>query len=336
MTSALLIRLGGLGDLLVALPALRLVRASFPDAVLHLLARKEYGGLLREAGVVDLIFSADDPKWMPLFDAEALARPAPGGGSGKAPGPAEFGRELPRYDWIAGWFHGGTAAAPGWRGGTGENAGALPLQAFRYDPASGAPISRWLFDATADFLGAAGRPGPPAGVGRDGRSLASFDDCRLLFSADATRRERFAVVHPGSGSPRKRWPLDRFRRVIEVLAERGLGGFLVTGEAESDLEEALGRFPLPRGWRRRVRPPLSDLARLLRAAAVYVGNDSGPTHLAAACGAETIAVFRREFAAAWAPFGRSTILSAPSVEDVAAADVLDAAAKVLKFPGPLC
>jgi ADP-heptose:LPS heptosyltransferase len=158
---------------------------------------------------------------------------------------------------------------------------------------------------------------------------ASFDDCRLLFPTDLPRREPFAVVHPGSGSPKKCWPLDRFRRVIEALGERGLGGFLVSGEVEAGLEESLGRIPLPSGWRRLVRPPLSDLARLLRAAAVYVGNDSGPTHLAAACGAQTIAVFREEFAAAWAPFGRGTVLSAPNVEEVAVEDVIAVLTRVL-------
>jgi ADP-heptose:LPS heptosyltransferase len=217
----------------------------------------------------------------------------------------EFHRELSRYDWIAGWFHGRPEAA-------------LPLRAFLYDPASGSPISRYFFDKTADFLRAAGR------------TLASFNDCCLLFSADPTRRERFAVVHPGSGSRKKRWPLDRFLKVIDALRERGLGGFLVSGEAEADLEDSLGRLPLPPGWRRLVRPPLSDLARLLRAAAVYVGNDSGPTHLAAACGAETIAVFREEFAAGWAPFGRSTVLSAPNVEDVAAKDVIAVLMRILE------
>ena len=117
--------------------------------------------------------------------------------------------------------------------------------------------------------------------------------------------------------------------MIEALGERGLGGFLVSGEAEAGREADLDALPLPSGWRRLVRPPLSDLARLLRAAAVYVGNDSGPTHLAAACGAETIAVFREEFAAAWAPFGRGTVLSAPSVEEVAVEDVIAVLTRVL-------
>ena len=206
MTSALLIRLGGLGDLLVALPALRLVRVSFPDAFLHLLARKEYGGLLLEAGVVNAVSAADDIKWMPLFDAggPVLAnaggqaetpvppRLARGGGPGKAPVPAhaggqsEFRRELSRYDWIAGWFHGRVPPREPGRtfspvptrepGRTKVGVTLLPRE-FLYDPASGSPLSRYFFDRTADAL----------------RSIvvapaASFDDCRLLFPTYPPRR----------------------------------------------------------------------------------------------------------------------------------------------------
>jgi len=340
MTSALLIRLGGLGDLLVALPALRLVRASFPDATLHLLARKEYGGLLREAGVVDAVSAADDMKWMPLFD-------------GSVSFPGEFRREMGRFDWVGGWFHGGRGpglcpgvnfsregssldgrtktADPGSRGGTGEDAGlrdffvaastpapgALPPRAFVYDPASGAPLSRYFFDRTGEFVREAGRPVP------------TFDDCRLLFPSDTASRKQFAVVHPGSGGPQKCWPLGRFFRVIEALRERGLGGFLVSGEAEAGLEESLARLPLPPGWRRLARPPLADLAGLLRAAAIYVGNDSGVTHLATACGADAVAVFRTEFVAAWKPFGRCFVRSAPDVAAIAAEDVIAVVGRAL-------
>jgi ADP-heptose:LPS heptosyltransferase len=363
MTSALLIRLGGLGDLLVALPALRLVRATFPEANLHLLARKEYGGLLLEADVVNVVSAADDLKWMPLFD-------------GSVPFPGEFRREMSRFDWVGGWFHGvrdvcddqvvfadrvdrvvrgaglcpgvkfrregssldgrTRAADPGSPGGTGEDAGlrdffesvsipapgALPPRAFVYDPASGVALSRFFFNRTEEF------------IREVGRAVPAFDDCRLLFPSDTTSRKRFAVVHPGSGSPRKCWPLDRFRRVIEALRERGLGGFLVSGEAEAGLEESLGRLPLPFGWRRLVRPPLADLAGLLRAAAIYVGNDSGVTHLAAACGVDAVAVFRAEFVAAWKPFGRCVVRSAPDMAEVAAEDVIAVVERVLDEQAP--
>ena len=69
MKSILLFRLGGLGDLLVALPSFNLLRCAFPGARLDLVGRKDYGELLRDAGVFDAVFSADNAEWAPLFDA---------------------------------------------------------------------------------------------------------------------------------------------------------------------------------------------------------------------------------------------------------------------------
>ena len=309
MRSALLLRLGGLGDLLVALPALRLLRAAFPEASLRLVAGAAPGALLRGAGVVDAASPADDPAWMPLFD-------------GGLPASSEFRAALGRVDLIAGWFHGASGRPSWWKdrlpGGAGPGAGAPPaLRAFTYDAESGVPISRFFFDRTAEFVRVEGRP------------IADFEDCRLLFGGPSRPRGRFGVVHPGSGGRLKRWPLGRFRDVIEALAADGLEGLVVTGEAEAPLEGELAAMPLPQGWRRAVQPPLPELADALRGAAVYVGNDSGVTHLAAACGTAAIAVFRDEFASAWRPFGRATVLSAPRVEEVAASEVIAAARRAL-------
>ncbi len=313
MKAALLIRLGGLGDLVVALPAISLLRKAFPEASFRLLARAGYGELLREAGVVDAVSEADDPAWTPLFD---------GGGT---PSP-EFRAALGRLDCVAGWFH-GAAGRPPWREDLLRAEGAPAVgsppvfRPFMYDRESSIPISRYFFDRTAEFVRAEGRP------------AAGFEDCRLLFGRSPRPGERFGVVHPGSGGRLKLWPLERFRSVIEALAADGLDGLVVTGEAEASLEGELQAMPLPRGWRRAVRPPLPGLADALRRAAVYVGNDSGVTHLAAACGTETIAVFRDEFVPAWRPFGRATVLSAPRVDEVAVVDVIAAARRALGRSG---
>jgi heptosyltransferase-3 len=113
-----------------------------------------------------------------------------------------------------------------------------------------------------------------------------------------------AIVHPGSGSENKRWPLAHFIEIVGRLGERGVGGALVTGEAEEGMAADVGEAALPPSWAWVRKPGLGTLARLLSEAALYVGNDSGVTHLAAACGAEVVAIFRREFASIWRPLGR--------------------------------
>lgn len=117
----------------------------------------------------------------------------------------------------------------------------------------------------------------------------------------------FAVIHPFSGSPRKNWPLERFRAVAGRLA-RYLRVFWCAGP-EEELEGAL-RFADLRG-----------LTRWLAAANVYIGNDSGVSHLAAACGVPVVAMFGPTDPLVWAPRGRVCVLPFETPPD----DVAEAA-----------
>jgi len=130
------------------------------------------------------------------------------------------------------------------------------------------------------------------------------------------KKKRGAVVHPGSGSESKRWPLENFLRIIGRLGERGVAGAFVTGEAEERMAAEVERASLPHNWSWIRRPGLTALASLLSEAGVYLGNDSGVTHLAAACGAEVVALFRREYASAWAPLGRVHLHIADSLSEI--------------------
>lgn len=107
-----------------------------------------------------------------------------------------------------------------------------------------------------------------------------------------------AVLHPGSGGRHKLWPIERFERTAERLAAAGLSPVLVVGQAE--LERGP---PLPARFAAIAAPTLLQLAALLSRAAVFVGNDSGPTHLAAALGTPTVAVFVGTDPAVWSPAG---------------------------------
>jgi len=273
MTAILAARLGGLGDLLVALPSLRLVRAAFPGRRLVLRARAEYASLLRERGVVDDVLSPD-------------AAAEPGGGGERF-----------------GWFQ-SPSSVPG-----------VPGKYFVFDPDAGLSVSRFFFERTGEALSLpeSRRPG--------------FEACASLPGGPPPRRDGPAVVHPGSGSARKRWPLEGFLALAGELSRRGCPGRMVVGEAEAAAEIAgrLAATRLPSGWELWTSPPLARLAEALERAPLYVGNDSGVTHLAAACGAPSLALFRSEFVSAWAPYGRTIVLSADDVGEIAR-DAVSAAA----------
>ena len=110
----------------------------------------------------------------------------------------------------------------------------------------------------------------------------------------------FLALHPGSGSPRKNWPADRFAALARDLA-RGAPWLLVHGPADAGPAAVLRSVE---GAVEAAHLPLRVLARVLSAAGVHVGNDSGASHLAAAAGAPTLALFGPTDPALWAPVGR--------------------------------
>jgi heptosyltransferase-3 len=116
-------------------------------------------------------------------------------------------------------------------------------------------------------------------------------------------RGDFAVIHPFSGSPRKNWPVERFRELAGQLSET-MPVHWCAGP-EENLEGAVH---------------IGDLYALgcwLSTARVYIGNDSGISHLAAAVGAPVVAIFISTDPRVWAPRGAHVaVLENPSVEDV--------------------
>jgi ADP-heptose:LPS heptosyltransferase len=98
----------------------------------------------------------------------------------------------------------------------------------------------------------------------------------------------YAVIHPFSGSPSKNWPLDNYRALARLIEPC----YFCAGPDEP-LEAAV-RFD-----------DLYDLACWLASARLYVGNDSGITHLAAAVGTPVIALFGPTDPAVWAPRGEN-------------------------------
>jgi heptosyltransferase-3 len=122
--------------------------------------------------------------------------------------------------------------------------------------------------------------------------------------------ERAAVaLHPGSGSREKNWPLAAFRRLSEELSHRGHRVAWIVGPAEEGI-----RLPSEdEAWR---HLELTELAARLSACSLYVGNDSGVTHLAAATGCPTVALFGRDNASVWAPRGIAVHLVVSTTADV--------------------
>lgn len=122
----------------------------------------------------------------------------------------------------------------------------------------------------------------------------------------------YAVLHPGSGSLRKNWPAERFAQLGAELAGRVRVVFTF-GEADDAAATVVARA-CPQAVMVR-QPPLRELAAILAGARLYVGNDSGVTHLACAAGIpglrppRRLALFGPTGPGGWAPRGARVLLS---------------------------
>lgn len=106
----------------------------------------------------------------------------------------------------------------------------------------------------------------------------------------------YAVFHVTAAYFTKQWAAERFREAAEFVRRRGLEPLILAGPEE---ESALGRFPGIPGFAGR---PLAWVQSVIAGADLFVGNDSGPAHIAAAFGVPTVVIFGSSNSIVWRPW----------------------------------
>jgi hypothetical protein len=202
-----------------------------------------------------------------------------------------------------------------------RNVGRLLPRVVQHDPdppAGGPHAADWL----ASCLSAID---VPVGTGGVPTLVPSEDEQRRADVIAAQLPRGFLALHPGSGSPAKNWPAARFADLAR--SSGGARWLLVRGPADAAAAALLET--VPGGCVARDLPP-RVLAALLARAGAYVGNDSGVTHLAAASGAPTIALFGPTDPRVWAPLGpRVEVIRGATMEGIAAGEVAAAVARAM-------
>jgi ADP-heptose:LPS heptosyltransferase len=133
------------------------------------------------------------------------------------------------------------------------------------------------------------------------------------------------VVHPGSGSRDKCWPTERFVKVVEKLKRKKKEVRVLLGEVEHERFTPEQVAALEKAAANPVRRPATyvELFNELRTASLFVGNDSGPSHLAGVMGLPTVAVFGPTDPAVWKPMGpRVRVLHRPELDAIHVDDVM--------------
>jgi len=330
-----MLRLSALGDVIVAMTAVSTLRASLPDAHLTWLVEDRHADLLAGFPDVDRVL---------VFERRRLARSLRSA-RGFFPGIAEglaFLRALrrERFD-LALDFQGNLKSAVfslasrapvrvGFAKGACREGNHL-ANTHHVEPDAGI-LHR--IDKDLALLGPLGIRGTPAAPTLlDDEADRRFADEAL--DAAGCRTRPFAVLHPGTSAfgEFKRWPVSRFSRLGDRLVEE-MGFHIVVTWGPG--EEAMARGiveGMREGEAASVAPPTSTLRRavaLLRRAHLFVGADTGVTHLAALLGVRTVALFGPKDPAVYAPRGENVRVVTHAI------DCRPCGARSCRLGDPLC
>ena len=298
MGKILVIRGGALGDFLLTLPAIRLLKDGLPSATVEVLGYEPMVELASLAGVAHAT--------RPLGHAGLAGFFVPG--ATLAPDWAEY---FAGFDVIFSFL-------PDADGHFKENMLRAGVKTWFQ--------GRWKVDETPGSAHAAGQ------LAEVCQNLALWlEDPAPVVRAPRPPGERSGIaIHPGSGSPRKSWIFARWAEAGPQLARMLRPGEyleVISGEAEEEwIAELLGQWRgLPVRHHRFLT--LGKLAELLSGCRAYLGHDTGVSHLAAACGIPCLVLFGPTPPDIWAPRNPGVrVLRAPGghLDQLAVAPVIEA------------
>jgi ADP-heptose:LPS heptosyltransferase len=283
----IILKLDHLGDFVVALPALEQLRTAFQEANITLVCGSWNRPWAEQCGLFDNVVTFD------FF--------APTNVEGRGPGEAQFEsfRALPlgSYDLAVDLRHDPDTrlllaeveakfrvgfCAPFAAGGNCLDIALPDTENLSVGLGTGRPVHaelRLVLLASAVIATFGLRQHPAT---------------RLVRSAAAQKvaTRSYAILAPGAGSPIRLWSADHFVTVARALQERhGLDIIIVGGSRERATAQAIASALSPERVSNLVeRLPLIDLPTVISGASLYVGLDTGTTHLAAALGVPTVAV----------------------------------------------
>jgi ADP-heptose:LPS heptosyltransferase len=290
--SFLVIHQGALGDFILALPALATLRKAFPRARSGIMGYPRILELARERFYAEDIFSVDQRGMASFFSREGTLD-------------LTLSQFFGTFDLIVVFGKDGEGTVvgnlrkicrgpilhinsfPPWE----EKVHFIDHLLRQFDP-YGLPVSERT---------------PKLHLKKSDREWASgFWETKRV---SPEMRSKVVVLHPGSGSKKKAWPLDRFLDLARALqGHLGSKMLVVLGPAEGpDARRAFeGAGPdapvLAEGL------TLIQLASVMEGCRFFVGNDSGISHLAAALGLPTLAIFGPTDRRVWSPRGEKTVV----------------------------
>lgn len=279
----LIVHPGGVGDVLLALPAMRTLRWRHGSADVGLLAAQQVGSLLRNCKEVDEVFS---------LESGALAELLAGDGLGASA--------------FITWLRDCESAQCWMEDQDGALRSVLAHHGIQQVVIASPMNGRWKATHQTDrFLEAAECLGlePEADQFLRMTGVVEARGRVALGDAGVTDCRPYVVIHPGSGSIHKCCHAAVLASVLDWVSSKELLPLVVEGPAdERQIKHLTAQQSRPFCLLK--ENDLSTLAAIIKNAGLYVGQDSGITHLAAALGVPTVACFGPTDERRWGPRGR--------------------------------
>lgn len=295
------LRASALGDLIFALPALDALHAAYPQAELIYLGRKWHADfLLGRLSGPHRVIAVPVPPTMDLILQGKLIDPAAEAGFFQA-------MRAERLDLALQMQGAGRTSNPFVQSlGARVTAGLRGLDA--------PPLDRWLpygyyQNEVARMLEVVGLVGalPTATALQPVIKVLDEDRAAAAPWVEAARGP-FVVIHPGSTDPRRCWSPEKFAAVADFCAGQGMAVLLVGAGYDAARVEAVARAMQAPAVNLCDQLSLAGLVGLLSRASLFIGNDSGPLHVALAVGARAVGLFWVEYITNSMPLGRARFI----------------------------
>jgi heptosyltransferase-3 len=283
--SLLIVHQGAIGDFLLSLPPIEALHLFSPQARFTFLANPNILEIIRARRYLEKVLDCRLSRWSPLYQ--------PGGEIA----PADLKSLLP----VEGIFVFGRSSSQIVTDNLGR---VLRHPAHRIDPFPEPNLGLSVSEYQCHQLQRLGIPALPPPAAALAPTEGDLKEIEAFTRQNLELGERLVCMHPGSGSHKKVWSLAGWLHVLRNFAAHShLRIALIEGPADASIIRLLcshlqgTRFLSVSNWN------LGKLTALLHRAELYLGNDSGITHLAAACGVQTIALFGPTEPRIWAPRG---------------------------------
>jgi lipopolysaccharide heptosyltransferase I len=284
----LIVKLGSIGDIVHTLPAVAAIRKAMPNSEISWVVERRSAEILRDNPLLDRLIEVD---------TKALRRGLMSGETLRAPRQQLRQLRASAFD-LALDFQGllksaSIARLSGARRIFGFSRGSLREPASRVLLSKSVPTSKNLHVIRKNFALASGALGIAIPEAADDLEFPIGTDSGHKAEAlnAAAAGMRFAVLNPGGGWPTKLWSAERFGRLADELwSHYGLHSLVTHGPGETALAETALQSSQS-GKARAVNVSLKGFYELAKRAEVYVGGDTGPTHLAIAAGAPIVGLF---------------------------------------------